>query len=71
MEHNLHIDPLLEKHTLTPYLINVYSGKLPTYPSPNLTLTLSYRFGQNVRFGEGWVASFLETFIDPPSDQRF
>ena len=27
--------------------------KLPTYPSPNLTLTLTSRFGQNVRFGEG------------------
>ena len=41
------------------------SGKLPTYPSPNLTLTLTSRFGQNVRFGEGWVGSFPETYIDP------
>ena len=28
------------------------SEKLPTYPSPNLTLTLTSRFEQNVRFGE-------------------
>ena len=30
-----------------------FSGKLPTYSSPNLTLTLTSRFGQNIRFGEG------------------
>ena len=29
------------------------SGNLPTFPSPNLTLTLTPFFGQNVRFGEG------------------
>ena len=29
------------------------SGKLPTYPSPKLTLTLTSRFGKNVRFGKG------------------
>ena len=29
------------------------SGKLPTYPSPNLTLPLTSHFGQNVRFGTG------------------
>ena len=41
------------------------SGKLPTYPSPNLTLTLTSLFGQNVRlFGEGKVDSFPETYID-------
>ena len=28
-------------------------GKLPFYPSPNQSLTLTSRFGQNVRFGEG------------------
>ena len=39
-----------------------------TYPSPNLTLTLSSRFGQNVRFGEGSVGCFAETYID--SDTR-
>ena len=27
------------------------SEKLPTYPSLNLTLTLTSRFGKNVRFG--------------------
>ena len=43
------------------------SGKLPTYPSPNLTLILSSRFGQNVRLGEGWVGNFPETYIDPKS----
>ena len=29
------------------------SGKLPTYPSPNLMLTLTFHFGQNVRLREG------------------
>ena len=29
------------------------SGKLPTYPSPNLTLTVTYHFGQNVLFWKG------------------
>ena len=29
------------------------SGKLTTYPSPNLTLTLTSHFGQNVGLGEG------------------
>ena len=28
-------------------------GKQHTYPSPNLTLTVTSRFGQKVRFGEG------------------
>ena len=35
------------------------------YPSLNLTLTLTSRLGQNVRFGKGKVGSFLETYIDP------
>ena len=29
------------------------SGKLLTYSSPNLKVTLTPYFGQNVRFGEG------------------
>ena len=29
------------------------SGKLTTYPSPNLTLILTFHFGQNVGVGEG------------------
>ena len=29
------------------------SGKLPTYPSPKPTLTLTSHFGQNVGLGEG------------------
>ena len=29
------------------------SGKLPTYPSPNPTLTLTSHLGQNVGLGEG------------------
>ena len=33
-------------------LISV-SGKLPTYPSPKPTLTLTSHLGQNVGFGEG------------------
>ena len=33
-------------------------GKQPAYPSPNLTLTLTSHFGQNVRFGKGrWAFS--------------
>ena len=31
----------------------VPSGKLPTYPSPNLIFALTSFFGQNVRFAEG------------------
>ena len=35
--------------------INVYFWETAylLYPSPNLTLTVISRFGQNVRFGEG------------------
>ena len=29
------------------------SGKLPTYPSPKPTLTLTSHLGQNIGFGEG------------------
>ena len=32
------------------------SGKLPTYPSPKLTLTLASHLGQNVGLGRGWWA---------------
>ena len=35
------------------FLNQFVSRKLPAYPSPNLTLTLTSRFGQNVSFGEG------------------
>ena len=31
------------------------SGKVPTYPSPKPTLTLSSHLWQNVGLGEGWV----------------
>ena len=41
------------------------SGKLPTYPSPKSTLTLTSHLGQNVGLGEGWVGSFPETNNDP------
>ena len=40
------------------------SGKLPTYPSPNPTLTLTSHLGQNVGLGEGYVSSFPETYND-------
>ena len=40
------------------------SGKLPTYPSPNSTLTLTSHLGQNVGLGEGWVSIFPETYND-------
>ena len=41
------------------------SRKLPTYPSPKPTLTLTSHFGQNVGLGEGQVGSFSETYNDP------
>ena len=33
--------------------INKVSGKLPSYPSPKLTLTLTSHLGQNVGLREG------------------
>ena len=41
------------------------SGKLPTYPCPNLTFCPKRELSVNVRFGEGQVGSFPETYIDP------
>ena len=41
------------------------SGKLPTYPSPNLTFFPKREVRVDVRFGKGWVSSFPETYIDP------
>ena len=34
-------------------ILRFNSGKLPTYPSPKPTLTLTSHLRQNVRFGEG------------------
>ena len=43
-------------------MVQVYvSGKLPTYPSPKPTLTLTSHLGQNVGLGEE-VGSFPETY---------
>ena len=39
-----------------------FLGKLPTYPSPKPTLTLTSHLGQNVGLGEGQVGSFPETY---------
>ena len=51
-------------HTKLLGCFNIYvSGKLPTYTSPKLTLTLHLR--QNVGLGEGWVDSFPGTYNDP------
>ena len=47
------------------YWFNVCFWETATYPFPSLTVTHSSRFGQNVRFGEGKVGIFLETYIDP------
>ena len=48
------------------YFGSVYvSGKLTTHPSPNLTLTLTSHFEQNVGLGEGLMVNFPETYIDP------
>ena len=37
------------------------SGKLPTHPSPKLTLKLTSCLGQNDDLGEGCLGGFLET----------
>ena len=39
----------------------VVNGKLPTYPSPKPTLTLTSHMGKNDGSGEGLVGSFPET----------
>ena len=41
------------------------SGKLPTYPSHQLTLTLTSHLRQNDGLGKGQVSSFPGTKIDP------
>ena len=41
------------------------SGKLPTYPSPKPTVTLTSHLEQNIGLGEGYVGSFPETYNDP------
>ena len=46
------------------------SGKLPTYPSPKLTLTLNSQLRQNDGLGEGQVGSFPKTLIDPKNKQQ-
>ena len=46
------------------------SMKLPTYPSPKPTLTLTSHLGQNVALVEGYVGSFLETYNDPGMPYR-
>ena len=37
------------------------SGKLPSYPSPKPTLSLTSHLGKNVSLGEGQVVSFSDT----------
>ena len=39
--------------------------KLPTYPSPKPTLTLTPHLGQNVCLGDGKVGGFPDTYHDP------
>ena len=41
------------------------SGQLPTYPSPNPTLTLTCCQLTVVELGEGWVGNCPDTDIDP------
>lgn len=41
------------------------SGILPTYSSPNLTLTVFFYFEHNVGLREGWVTSFPVSYTDP------
>ena len=40
------------------------SGKLLSYPSPKLTLTLTSHLSQNVGLGEGYVGSLTEMYKD-------
>ena len=40
------------------------SGKLPTFPFPKPSVTLTSHLGQNFGLGEGWVGSFPGTLID-------
>ena len=47
------------------------SGKLPTYPSPKATLTLTSHIGKNFGLGEGLVGSFPETYNDPLIKAKF
>ena len=41
------------------------SGQLPTYPSPNPTLTLTFHQLTVFQLGERWVGSCQDTYIDP------
>ena len=50
--------------------INVCFWELPTFPSPNLIFCPKREVSVNVRFGEGWVGSFSETYIDPKNFLR-
>ena len=43
----------------------MFLGKLPTYPSPNLSFSPKREVSVTVRFGEGKVGSFPETYIGP------
>ena len=43
----------------------MFLGKLPTYPFPNLTFCPKREVSVTVRFGEGKVGSFPETYIGP------
>ena len=47
------------------------SGQLPTYPSPNPTLTLNCCQLIVVELGEGWVGSCSDTNIDPDDLRGF
>ena len=42
-----------------PIMILYVSGKLPTYPYPKPTLTLTSHLGQNFGLGEGWSETKL------------
>ena len=73
---NDHFLPRLLKHLLRNLLVlkmvsrSLYiSGKLPTYPSPKLILTLTIYLGQNIGLGEGQVNSF-QTIVSLHGRQR-
>ena len=57
--------PVLIFREGTKRLWTYVSKKLPTYPSPTPTSTLTFHLGQNVGLREGYVGSFPETYNDP------
>ena len=61
--HSIYVQDKKEVRIISDHYIYV-SGKVPSYPSPQPTLTFTSHFWQNVGLGEGEVGSFPETYND-------